>query len=152
MPSATYQYTISIDAAPPEVWDGLQEPEIWSTLGPVQKLWDPRVEDGILEGFQWSTDIGGVVYQGTGTTTVKDRPERFQLVLDTSEMAGTITVDLSDGNPGGTNVTVTVELRSKGILSSVFFPVVSRAIGDGLPEQVEGMAGRLGGSGEPIVD
>jgi carbon monoxide dehydrogenase subunit G len=144
MPSATYQHTISVDAAPPEVWDGLQEPEIWSKLGPVQKLWDPVVEGGVLEGFRWSTNIGGVVYEGTGTTTVKDRPGRFQLVLDTSEMAGTITVDLSEGNPGGTSATVTVELRSKGLLSSVFFPVVSRAIGDGLPEQVEGMAAQLG--------
>lgn len=143
MPSSNFEHTISIDAAPPEVWDGLQNPQIWRSLGPVQEVWDPEITDGVLTGFQWSTEVGGKTYQGTGTATIKDRPDRYQLVLDTSEMAGTITVDLSPTNPGGTTVHVTVEFRAKGFLSSMFFPMVSRAIGDGLPEQVEEMATQL---------
>ena len=143
MPSAAFHHTITIDAPPDDVWGRLQEPEIWRSVGPVQNLWDPEIEDGVLAGFQWSTDIGGVVYKGTGTATIKDRPEQYQLVLDTSEMAGTITVDLSEGTPGETIVDVTLELRSKGLLSSMFFPVVSRAIGGGLPAQVEDMAAQL---------
>lgn len=144
MPSSTYRHTITIDVEPELAWDGLQQPDIWSSIGPVQKVWDPVVEDGVLEGFQWSTDIGGVVYEGTGTATVRERPERYELVLDTSEVAGTITVDLSPANPGGTDARVTVELRSKGLLSSMFFPIVSRAVGDGLAEQVDAMAAKLG--------
>ena len=116
---------------------------MWGSIGPVQNLWDPVVEDGVLTGFQWSTDIAGVVYKGTGTATIQDRPDQYQLVLDTSEMAGTITVDLSTGTAGETIVDVTLELRSKGLLSSMFFPVVSRAIGGGLPDQVEDMAAHL---------
>jgi carbon monoxide dehydrogenase subunit G len=143
MPSATYHQTIAIDADPEHVWDGLQNPDVWSSIGPVQKIWDPVVEDGVLDGFQWSTDIGGIVYDGTGKATVQERPDRYQLVLDTSEMAGTITVDLSPGNPGGTDVDVTVELRSKGLLSSMVFPLVSRAVGDGLADQIEDMAAQL---------
>ena len=143
MPAATFHHTITINAPPDDVWDRLQKPEVWGSIGPVQNLWDPVIEDGVLAGFQWSTDIGGVVYNGTGTATIRDRPAQYQLVLDTSEMAGTITVDLSQGNPGGTIVVVTLELRSKGLLSSMFFPVVSRAIGGGLPDQVEAMAPQL---------
>ena len=143
MPSATFHHAITINAPPDDVWDRLQNPEVWGSIGPVQNLWDPVIEDGVLAGFQWSTDIGGVVYKGTGTATIQDRPEQYQVVLDTSEMAGTITVDLSQGNPGGTIVDVTLELRSKGLLSSMFFPVVSRAIGGGLPDQVEDMAAQL---------
>lgn len=143
MPSATYQHSITIDADSAQVWDGLQDPDIWSSLGPVQKVWDPAIEDGVLTGFQWSTEMGGITYEGTGTATIRERPEQYQLVLDTSEMAGTITVDLMNGSEGGTEVAVTVELRSKGFLSSVLFPMVSRAVGDGLPEQVEDMATRL---------
>ena len=143
MPSATFRHTIAIDAPPDEVWDRLQEPDIWRSVGPVQNLWDPVIEDGVLAGFQWSTDIGGVVYKGTGTATIQDRPDQYQLVLDTSEMAGTITVDLSQGNPDGTIVDITLELRSKGLLSAMFFPVVSRAIGGGLPGQVEDMSAQL---------
>ena len=63
-------------------------------------------------------------------------------------MVGTITVDLSDGNPGGTIVDVSIELRSKGLLSSMFFPLVSKAIGDGLPDQVKDMAVQLGGGSD----
>lgn len=143
MPSATFHHTITVDASADDVWDRLQSPEVWGSIGPVQNLWDPVIEDGVLAGFQWSTDIGGVVYKGTGTATIQDRPDQYQLVLDTSEMAGTITVDLSKGNPGETIVDVTLELRSKGLLSSMFFPVVSRAIGGGLPDQVEDMAAQL---------
>ena len=59
-------------------------------------------------------------------------------------MAGTIVVDLSAGDPGGTIVDVTLELASKGLLSSMFFPMLKRAIGSGFPDQVEEMAGQLG--------
>ena len=143
MPAATFHDTIKVDAPASQVWDRLQEPDIWRSIGPVQNLWDPVVEDGVLAGFQWSTDIAGVVYKGTGTATIQDRPDRYQLVLDTSEMAGTITVDLSTGTAGETIVDVTLDLRSKGLLSSMFFPVVSRAIGGALPGQVEDMSAQL---------
>jgi carbon monoxide dehydrogenase subunit G len=143
MPSATFHHTATIDAPKEDVWDGLQDPDIWSAIGPVQKVWDPVVEDGVLMGFQWSTDIGGVVYEGTGTATVQERPDRYELVLDTSEMAGAITIELTDGDPRGTIVDVGLELRSKGLLSSMFFPLVSRAVGDGLPDQVDDLAAQL---------
>jgi carbon monoxide dehydrogenase subunit G len=143
MPSATFHHTATIDAPKDEVWVGLQDPDIWSAIGPVQKVWDPVVEDGVLMGFQWSTDIGGVVYEGTGTAAVQERPHRYELVLDTSEMAGAITIELTDSDPGSTTVDVGLELRSKGLLSSMFFPIVSRAIGDGLPDQVEDLATQL---------
>ena len=144
MPSATYIETIRVDAPPAQVWDDLQDADLWAAIGPVQKVWDPVYEDGVLTGFLWSTEIGGAVYDGTGSATVLDRPDRYELVLDTSEMAGTITVDLIAANPGGgTEIDVSVELRSKGFLSSMFFPMVSKAVGDGLAEQVEAIAGKL---------
>ena len=144
MPSAVFHNTITVNVPPDTVWDRLQEPDIWRSVGPVQNLWDPTVEDGVLTGFQWSTDIGGVVYNGTGTAVDPERPYRYGLILDTSEMTGTISVELAAGNPGGTEVEVELELRSKGLLSSMFFPVVSRAIGNGLPGQIEELAVRLG--------
>ena len=73
---------------------------------------------------------------------------RFQLVLDTSEMAGTITAELSPGNPGGTDAVVEIEIRSKGLLSSMFFPAIKNAIGSGFPQQVSDMGVRLSSSPE----
>ena len=100
----------------------------------------------MLTGFQWSTDIGGVVYDGTGTAVGHERPNRYELVLNTSEVGGSIAVDLTERDNGnGTGIDVEVELRSKGLLSSMFFPIVSRAVGDGLPDQVQDLAARLNG-------
>jgi len=146
MPSATFSQSVAIDVHPPEVWDQLQEPDVWATLGPVQKVWDPIVEDGVLTGFTWSTDIGGKVYEGTGKVLGHHRPDRYQLLLDTSEMSGTITVELSPGNPGGTDAVVEIEIRSKGLLSSMFFPAIKNAIGSGFPQQVSDMGVRLSSS------
>ena len=148
MPSATFSESVAINVDPPAVWDQLQEPDVWASLGPVQKVWDPIVEDGVLTGFTWSTNIGGKVYEGTGKVIDHNRPDRYQLLLDTSEMAGTITADLSPGNPGGTDAVVAIEIRSKGLLSSMFFPAIKNAIGSGFPDQVSDMGVRLSSSSE----
>jgi len=134
MPSATFTETVSIDAAPDEVWDRLQEPSIWQSVGPVQKVWDPTIEDGVLQTFKWSTNIGGKVYKGEGKALQHSRPAHYELLLDTSEMSGTISVDLTSGNPGGTSAVVSIELKSKGMLSSMFFPAIRKAVGSGFPE------------------
>ncbi|MEA3503165.1 MAG: SRPBCC family protein [Actinomycetota bacterium] len=143
MPSATFTETIEIDAAPAEVWDRLQAPGIWESVGPVQKVWDPETDNGVLTGFKWSTDIGGKVYKGTGTALEHVRPDRYVLDLDAGEMAGKITADLSSGNPGGTTAEVSIELRSQGMLSSLFFPAIKKAVGSGFPEQVADMGAQL---------
>lgn len=144
MPSATFQHRTTIDAPQDQIWDGLQDPDVWTSIGPVQNVWDPHFEGGVLSQFQWSTDIGGIVYEGTGTASIQERPDRYQLMLDMSEMAAIITVDLAGGNLASTEVAITVELRSKGLLATMFFPAVSRAIGDALPSQVDAVAARLG--------
>ncbi len=143
MPSATFTETVEINATPGEVWDRLQAPDIWQSVGPVQKVWDPTIEDGVLQTFRWSTNIGGKVYKGDGRALQHSRPARYELLLDTSEMSGTISVDLTAGNPGGTSAVVSIELKSKGMLSSMFFPAIKKAVGSGFPEQVADMATEL---------
>jgi hypothetical protein len=143
MPSATFTENVEIDATPEEVWDRLQAPNIWESVGPVQKVWDPTIENGVLRTFKWSTDIGGKVYEGVGTALEYDRPDRYVLDLDAGEMAGKVTAALSAGNPGGTQAEVSIELRSKGMLSSLFFPAIKNAVGSGFPEQVADMGAQL---------
>jgi len=143
MPSATFTETVTIDTDPANVWDQLQEPDVWASLGPVQKVWDPVFDDDVLTGFTWSTDIGGKVYEGTGKAISHRRPDRYELMLDTSEMSGRITADLSPSNPAGTEAVVAIELKSKGLLSSMFFPAIKNAIGSGFPQQVTDMGARL---------
>jgi carbon monoxide dehydrogenase subunit G len=143
MPSATFTENVTIDAAPENVWDRLQAPEIWEAVGPVEKVWNPRIEDGVLLGFKWSTNIGGKIYEGDGSAVTHDRPGHYRVLLDTSEMSGEVDVALSPGNPGGTVAVVSIELRSKGILSSMFFPAIKNAVGSGFPDQVADMVEQL---------
>jgi carbon monoxide dehydrogenase subunit G len=144
MPSATFTETVEIDATPEEVWDRLQAPNIWESVGPVQKVWDPTIDNGVLLSFKWSTNIGGKTYEGVGTALEHQRPDRYVLDLDAGEMAGKITSMLTTGNPGGTEAEVSIELRSKGMLSSLFFPAIKSAVGSGFPEQVVDMGVQLG--------
>jgi hypothetical protein len=143
MPSATFTENVTIDAAPADVWDRLQVPGIWEAVGPVEKVWNPSVEDGVLESFEWSTNIGGKVYNGVGTAVTHDRPGHYRILLDTSEMSGEVDVVLTPANPGGTNAVVSIELRSKGMLSSLFFPAIKNAVGSGFPDQVVDMGAQL---------
>jgi hypothetical protein len=145
VPSATFTETIDVHAVPEDVWDRLQVPGIWASVGPVQKVWDPTIDDGVLRNFKWSTNIGGKVYEGVGTALEHDRPHRYVRDLDAGEMAGKISTDLTAGNPGGTTAEVSIELRSKGMLSSLFFPAIKNAVGSGFPEQVADMGAQLGG-------
>ena len=55
---------------------------------------------------------------------------------------------ISPGNPGGTDAVVAIEIRSKGLLSSMFFPAIKNAIGSGFPDQVSDMGVRLSSSHE----
>lgn len=146
MPSATFSETVVIDADPAAVWDRLQEPDIWASLGPVERVWDPIIEDGVLTGFAWSTDIGGREYEGTGKALDHARPDCYRLVLDTSEMAGTITARLSPDGHDGTEAVVEIHIRSKGLLSSLFFPAVRNAIGSGFPNHVSDLGARIAAS------
>ena len=143
MPSATFTENVTIDATPEDVWDRLQAPSIWEAVGPVEKIWDPHIENGVLLGFKWSTNIGGKVYNGHGAAVTHDRPGNYRILLDTSEMSGEVNVILTDGNPGGTDAIVSIELRSKGMLSSLFFPAIKNAVGSGFPDQVADMVAEL---------
>ena len=144
MPSATFSHTVEVDADTEAVWTALQETEIWSSLGPVQEVWDPSYgENGTLLGYRWATSIGGKRYEGSARTIEHERPERFVLDLDGGEMGGVIATNLSETSGGGTAIAVDLELRSQGMLSSLFFPAIRDVVGKGFEGQVDDLAGKI---------
>lgn len=146
MPNATFTHEVHVSRSQDEVWSVLQDPASWEAIGPVQDVWDPEHDDeGTLLGYSWATSIGGKQYDGTGETREHDRPSRFVIDLDAGEMAGTISVNLESGNPGGTDLKVDLDVRSQGMLSSVFFPAIRQAIGSGFPDQMDSFAAKIDG-------
>lgn len=143
MPSGTFTHTTVIDRAPAEVWNELMKSETWGNIGPVDDVWDPTHDAaGVLTGYRWSTNVANRKFVGTAAVVDHEAPSRYVIDLDAGEMAGKISIDLVGGNPS-TELTVELEFRTKGMLSSMFFPLIRDAIAKGFPDQIEGFADSL---------
>ena len=140
MPSAAFTHETTVSAPIETVWHRLQDANTWANIGPIERVWDAEHNDaGELVRYRWSTSVGLRSYRGRAVTDASEAPDMMRLALDGGELTGTLTTQLSQ-NGSGTNVAVTLEVVSRGALSTMFFPLVSEVVGRGLPEQVEQFA------------
>jgi carbon monoxide dehydrogenase subunit G len=147
MPRATFTHQATATAPIDDVWAALQNAETWANIGPVERVSDPKLDsEGQLQSFRWSTTVAAKRYPGTARVTVAIPAQRMLLDLDAREVAGSLETHLEPDGDGTTVVTVTLEVVSRGTLSTLFFPLVSEAVANGLPAQVDGFAESLGGS------
>ncbi len=143
MPTHTFTHTtvtsVPVDAA----WFALQDPATWGAIGGVDEVYGARhADDGTLTGYRFRASAGGRTYEGIARTTLAE-PHRVMVVeVDTPELDGTITVTLEAANPH-TEIGVELTVSSKGMLATLFFPVVAGAIGSGFPRSVDDFAARL---------
>jgi hypothetical protein len=143
MPSASFTHTVHVDTSIDGAWAALQSAETWAGIGPISSVSNAVVDsDGVLRSFAWTADLGGKTYRGTTTTTEAVVPERFAIDLDNSEIGGTVLATLAERD-GGCDVTVTLGLTTKGMLSAMFFPAIKQALASGFPQQVEDLASAL---------
>lgn len=143
MPSASFTHTVHVDRTRGQAWAALQSADTWAGIGPISSVSNDVVDPGgILRSFEWAADIGGKTYRGTTTTIETVVPERFALRLDTSEIGGTILAVLAERD-GGCDITVTLGLTTKGLLSAMFFPAIKGALASGFPQQVEDLASSI---------
>ncbi len=144
MPAATFTHAVGTAATVEQAWAALQDPETWSNIGPVTSVSDPEyTDDGTLLRFNWVADLGGKAYPGVAQITAHTKPTRFELTMDTSEIAADVVATIDATNPGCT-VTVSITFRTKGILSAMFFPAIRQALATGFPQQVEDLVSTLG--------
>ncbi len=145
MPRATFTHHAVADAPVDAVWAKLQQADTWANIGPVENVSDPAVdEDGHLESFRWSTTVAMKQYLGSADVSAIEPAQRMTLELDAREVAGTLEAHLKPNGNNTTIVTITLEVVSRGTLSTLFFPVVSETIARGLPDQVNQFAEALG--------
>jgi carbon monoxide dehydrogenase subunit G len=143
MPSAIHRHSAPAGQPIDAVWARLQEAGTWAGIGPVEEVWDPVHEGGRLRSYRWRTTVGPTRYDGTATVVRSEPPHRMELSLDGGEVTGTLTTELSTNGDRHTTITVSLKIVSRGMLSSMFFPVVSDAVRRGLPEQVDRFARSL---------
>ena len=141
MPRASFTHRVTVPRTADEVWHQLQVAETWSNIGPVEEVWDAEhTAEGHLQRYRWSTSVGPRSYQGRAKVVGSEPGRLMRLDLDATEVAGTLTTRLSTNGDANTQLEVTLEIESRGTLSTLFFPVVSDAVGRGLPMQVERFA------------
>ncbi len=144
MPRATFTHEVTVHRSMQHVWKRLQDADTYANIGPVEKVWDPvHDDDGVLQQYTWSTTVGRKPYEGSARTVEAHNPSYLKMDLDAGEVAGSLATALEAVTDEVTNLAVTLEIISKGTLSTLFFPVISDAVGRGLPEQVETFAGAI---------
>ena len=143
VPSQTFSHTTVADVAIERVWASLDRPETWEAIGGVERVFDPTIdEEGRLRGFSFDTVAAGRRYVGVATPHRREEGRLMSWHIQNSEIRGTTTVEI-EAEESGTNVSVTLEVESRGILSGMFFPVIATAIGNGLPTAVDEFAAGL---------
>ena len=145
MPAQSFTHQATTEATIDEVWAALDRPETWEGIGGVDRVFDAEIDpQGRLQGFSFDTIAAGKKYVGTATPHERVEREKMAWRVQNSEIQGVTMVSLSQRGET-TAITVTLEVQSAGLLSSMFFPVIAGAIGNGLPRSVEDFAAGLGG-------
>jgi carbon monoxide dehydrogenase subunit G len=139
VPSQSFTHTATADAAIEDVWERLDLAETWESIGVVDRVFDPEFDDSRLIGFSFESVAGGRRYVGVATPATRQEGQVMGWRIRSSEVAGSIEVRLTPNDPG-TDITVVLEVRSVGLLSTMFFPVVAGAVGHGLPNAVDAFA------------
>lgn len=136
MPSDTFSHTVTVAASPESVAAALQVASTWKGIGPIDDVWDATHEGSDLTGFSWSARAAGKSWEGTATRGEETKPGTMTLDLDSSEIAGALTVSYAPDDRG-TALTVALFAESKGVLAGMFWGVVADALRRGLPNQIE---------------
>lgn len=139
MPRGSYRHQVGVPASAEDVWTRFQDPVTWEGIGPIDDVQDIEVDGDRLVSFRWTTHVGPSRYRGRSTIVENLPGKRIVMRLDSTEMGGTLAVDI-DAKRGGTTVAVSLDVVTKGPMSSLFFPVISEAITRGLPTQVDAFA------------
>ncbi|HKZ28122.1 MAG TPA: SRPBCC family protein [Acidimicrobiia bacterium] len=139
-----FTHTVHVNAPPERAWTILQEPETWGGIAGVQRVFDASHHpDGTLRSYRFLAQAGMKPYEGSARTVQADAPVLMVVTVDAAEIEGTITTELQPSNPHGTDMTVSLGIRARGILASLFLPIVSQAIGSGFSRQIDEIARRI---------
>ena len=121
----------------------MQQPDTWAGLGPIERIWDPAWEDGVLSSFQWHAQAGPRKVDGVATTRQALPEELMVIDLAGGGFSGTLSTELALGAGDQTDAHVVLALGTDDMLLSLVFGIVADAIKKGLPEQVEQLATRV---------
>ena len=140
VPSARFVHTAIASAPIESVWATLDEPSTWESIEGIDDVVDPLIDpEGRLIGFSFDSNVAGKAYRGIAASAGRDEGRMLAWEIENSEITGLVMVELNASNPG-TEITVTLDVSARGLLSSMFFSLVANTIGSGLPRSVDEFA------------
>lgn len=140
MPEESFSHTATTSASLDEVWSALNRPQSWEAIPGVDHVLSSSIDsEGRLRGFTFESSVAARKYRGNADPAAWVEGRVMGWDITSSEVKGTIMVEISAANPG-TRVKVDLTARSAGMLSSMFFPVIAKAIGSGFPRAVNNFA------------
>jgi hypothetical protein len=144
VPGKTFQQSAIAEAPIARVWGALNNPKSWESVPGVDRIIESVIDtEGELQGFSFESEAAGRKYLGHATPAGREPEKMMAWDIETSEVRGRIVVSLR-AEDRGTLVDVKLRMDSVGTLSSIFFPVIAVAVGDGFPRTVEDFARGLG--------
>jgi hypothetical protein len=69
--------------------------------------------------------------------------ENMLLSLDGGEVSALLTTSLTAVGTDRTEIDVTIELEPKGMMGTLFFPIISSAVRNGLEDHLDAFASKL---------
>jgi hypothetical protein len=144
MPRGSFAHQVAVAATPNDVWERFQEPETWRGIGPIDDVGNVQIDGDRLVSFTWQTHVGPTRHRGKSSMIENTPGKRLVMQLNSAEMGGKLTVALTS-EEDTTVIDVALDYATKGTMSSLFFPIISEAIANGLRTQVDDFAARWNG-------
>jgi len=143
VPSRTFQHAAVADAPIVTVWGALNDPKSWESVPGVDRILESVIDqEGQLQRFTFESLAAGKRFLGRANPAGRELEKMMAWDIETSEILGLVIVRLR-AIDDATRVDVSLRMESVGVLSSVFFPVIASAIGDGFPKTVQDFANGL---------
>ena len=134
MARETFNAVASINRDIDGVWSALQLPETWQDVPGVGEVTNPTFDgEGHLSGFEFSTRVAGRPYHGRAELEERVDGKHISWRIRSSELRGRIAVSLS-APEAATEMRISLEVESAGLLASMFFPMIVASIGEGFPQ------------------
>jgi hypothetical protein len=133
----SFSHSIRLDVDRSDAWPRLHEVSTWAGIGGISEVSDATHDEGALTGFSFLVEAAGSKVRGQATVTGATEPELLVMAITSSEIVGEITVRLAANDASGTKLRIVLEMRAKGFLAGMFYPIIAQTVGKNLPTQVE---------------
>jgi len=120
-----------------EAWRALQDPQTWAAIAGVDQINDVGyAADGSLAGYAFKVTVGIHTIRGSAKTVEAVAPRLMRLAISSAELTGWVQAAIGETFAGSPELTVSLSMRPRGLLATMFYPIIVQTAGSEFPGQV----------------